>query len=109
MTNKTNTNEQVFSFFFFFFFFTIFFLPIVPYAIDINMNYNFNKVGRIFQNIICKFSILRITFTILWANTGDNKLMIFFFSYFFQKTEFEISCKLSPNLHEMSNPDFKEI
>ena len=36
-----------------------------------------------------------LTFTTLWANVTDNKGTIFF-SYFFQKIGFDISCKLSP-------------
>ena len=35
-----------------------------------------------------------VTFTTLWANSAIDKLMIFLFS--FQKTGFDISCKLSP-------------
>ena len=44
-----------------------------------------------------------------WANSVDVKLVIF--SYFSQKTGFDISCKLSPlgdNLHELSNSVFWE-
>ena len=41
------------------------------------------------------FHLLYLTFTTLWANSADNKLMIIFF-IFSQKTGFEISCKLSP-------------
>ena len=40
------------------------------------------------------FVISVLTFTTLWANSADNKLMIF--SYFSQKTVFIISCKMSP-------------
>ena len=40
------------------------------------------------------FCFLFLSFTTLWANSGDNKLMTFFLV--FQKTGFEISCKLSP-------------
>ena len=35
-----------------------------------------------------------LTFTTIWANSADNKLVIF--SYFSQKTRSDISCKLSP-------------
>ena len=35
-----------------------------------------------------------LTFTTFWANSADNILMNFFL--FFQKTGFDISCKLSP-------------
>ena len=38
----------------------------------------------------------------LWANSANDKLMIFF-SYFSQKIGFDLSCKLGDNLHEMSN------
>ena len=38
-----------------------------------------------------------LTFSILWANSADVKTMAF--SYFYQKTGFEISCKLSPWRH----------
>ena len=57
---------------------------------------------------------LGLTFTTLWTNSADNKLTTFF-SYFSQKTGFDISCKLSPqlnflhcgdNLHEMPHPVF---
>ena len=34
-----------------------------------------------------------LIFTSLWANSADDKLMLFFF-YFSQKTGFDISCKL---------------
>ena len=40
----------------------------------------------------------RLSFTILWANSADDILK--YFSYFSQKTGFDISCKL----HEISNP-----
>ena len=36
-----------------------------------------------------------LTFTTLWPNSADDKLMIFFL-FFFQKTGFDMSCKLSP-------------
>ena len=32
----------------------------------------------------------------LWANSADYKVMIFFFLFFSQKIGFVISCKLSP-------------
>ena len=35
-----------------------------------------------------------LTFTGLWANAADDKLVIFFL--FSRKTGFDISCKLSP-------------
>ena len=35
-----------------------------------------------------------LTFTTLWAFSADDRLMIF--SYFSQKTGFDISCKLFP-------------
>ena len=41
-------------------------------------------------------NIAYLTFTTLWANSADNKLMVFFFSYFSQTMGSEISCKLSP-------------
>ena len=46
-----------------------------------------------------------LTFTTLWANTAEDKLMPCF--YFSKETGFEISYKLSPNsigdnVHEMS-------
>ena len=49
-------------------------------------------------------NILSLTFTTLWANSADGILMIF--SYFSQKTKFDISCKL--NLHEMPKSVFYE-
>ena len=36
-----------------------------------------------------------LTFTTLLANSADDKLVIIF-SYFSQKIDFDISCKLSP-------------
>ena len=59
-------------------------------------------------------NLVTLTFTIPWANSANNKLMIlffFFFSFFlFHKRGFEISCILSPkegdNLHEMSKQFF---
>ena len=52
-----------------------------------------------------------LTFTTLWAKSADDKLMSF--SYFPQKTRFDISCKLQivstgDNLHEMSKHVFWE-
>ena len=47
-------------------------------------------------------------FTTLWANSADDKLVIFFL-YFSQKTGFDFSCKLSPKqdlAFQMSNPVF---
>ena len=35
-----------------------------------------------------------LTFTALWANSADNKLIIFFL--IFLENRFDISCKLSP-------------
>ena len=37
------------------------------------------------------FSQNNLCLTSLWANSADDKLI-----FFFQKTEFDISCKLSP-------------
>ena len=39
--------------------------------------------------------LLRLTFTTLLANSADDKLVIFFL-LIYQKTDFDISCKLSP-------------
>ena len=51
-----------------------------------------------------------IAFIILWANSADDKLTIFFL--FSQKTGFDISCTLSllqiVSLHNMSNLVFWE-
>ena len=50
-----------------------------------------------------------LIFTTLWANSAENKLMIF--SYFSLKAGFDNSCKLSAMekiFHEMSNPVFLE-
>ena len=41
--------------------------------------------AEMFQNVL-------LTFTTLWANLGDDKLEIYFL--FFQKINFDISCKL---------------
>ena len=44
-----------------------------------------------------KTNTLLSNFTILWANLADDKLVIFFSFFFFsRKTEFDMSCKLSP-------------
>ena len=45
-------------------------------------------------------SLLCFTFTTPWANSADDKLMIF--SYFYQKTGFDILCKLSHKCHSCS-------
>ena len=38
-----------------------------------------------------------LTITTLWVNSADDKLMIFFYLFIiYQKTGFDISCKLSP-------------
>ena len=37
-----------------------------------------------------------LTFITIWANSADN-ILVTFFSYFFQKTGFDTSCKLSPD------------
>ena len=52
-----------------------------------------------------------LTFTTLCANSADDKLVTFF--EFFQKTGFDLSCKMTPfsigdNLHENSKPVFWE-
>ena len=74
-TGRLTTNCFFFLFFFFFFFFFFF------------------AMSR-----CCKSSKFgswnRLTFTTLWANSADDKLVIFFL--FCQKTGFYISCKLSP-------------
>ena len=36
-----------------------------------------------------------LTFTMLWANSADDKLIIFFLFFFPQKIDFDISCKLT--------------
>ena len=59
-----------------------------------------------------------LTFTMLWADSADDKLIIFF-SYFSYELGSDTSCKLSPreticmkcqilgdNLHEVSDPIF---
>ena len=65
-----------------------------------------------------------LTLSTLWANSADNKLVIFFL-IFYWKIGFDISCKLSPkeaicmkcqipfcllgdSKYEMSNPFFWE-
>ena len=47
-----------------------------------------------------------LTSTTLRASSVVDDLMMV--SYFPQKTGFDISCKLSPNLHEMYKPVFRE-
>ena len=42
----------------------------------------------------CGYCVL--TFNSLSANSEDDKFIVLFFSYFSQKTGFDISCKLSP-------------
>ena len=44
-------------------------------------------------------AIVLLTFTTLWANSADDKLI---FSYFYPKTGFDISCELV--LNEMPKP-----
>ena len=39
------------------------------------------------------YRVIHLKFTTLWANSADNKLMIYFL--FSQKTGFDIACKLS--------------
>ena len=48
----------------------------------------------------------RLTFTTLWANSADDKLMIFFLFFFTRKQNLTVHRKLSGDndLHEMSNP-----
>ena len=49
-------------------------------------------------NITFFIVLFNLTLTSPWANSADNKLVIFFlfFPYFSQLTGFDISCKLSP-------------
>ena len=37
-----------------------------------------------------------LTITTLWAFSADDKLIMVYFSYFYKKIGFDISCKLSP-------------
>ena len=48
--------------------------------------------GRL-NKVYCFIAKPVLTITTLYVNSADNKLMIF--SYFYQKTGFDISCKLS--------------
>ena len=61
------------------------------------------KIRKI-SSICCMLNLTRewvkLTFTTLWANSADNSWQ--YFSYFSQKTGFDILCKY--NLDEMSNP-----
>ena len=54
-----------------------------------------------------KFALLFFNALIaLWVKFSADDILKYF-SYFSQKTGYDISCKLSPNnLHEMSNPVF---
>ena len=61
-----------------------------------------DKFSRRQSNHIFSIVIGVLTFTALRANSADDKLIIFFLV--FQKTGFDISCKL----HEMSKPCFWE-
>ena len=47
-----------------------------------------------------------LTLGMLWEDSVYDKLLMY--SIFSQKTGFDISCKLSPYLHKMSNPVFGE-
>ena len=77
--NKNKTKKKLFFF--------LLFLYIKKHIVDtINRRALFH-VGEMFQ--------LALTFTTLWANSADNNL-IFFYFFLFQKTGFDISCKLSP-------------
>ena len=51
-----------------------------------------------------------LTFIILWANSADDKLMMFFFLFFPDKRILHFMQIVSngDNLHEMSNPVFWE-
>ena len=54
-----------------------------------------------------KHEDIGLTFTTLWANSADDKLMIFLF--FFAKKyalKFHANCLQRNNLHEMSKPIF---
>ena len=55
---------------------------------------SFEAEDTLYQSII--FSLRNLTCSALWENSTDDKLMIFFFSYFPQETGFDISCKLPP-------------
>ena len=46
-----------------------------------------------------------LAFTTLWANSADNKLIIFYI-FFSQKIGFDISLQTGDNVHEMSKPIF---
>ena len=51
-----------------------------------------------------------LTFTALWANSANNKLVIFF-SFFFPENKiwhFMQTVSIGDSLHEMSNPVFWE-
>ena len=49
------------------------------------------------------------TFTTVWPNSADDKLITCFFLFSLQKTGFDILCTLSPDtLHVMSKPVFWE-
>ena len=61
-----------------------------------------DKFSRRQSNHIFSIVIGVLTFTTLRANSADDKLIIFFLV--FQKTGFDISCKL----HKMSKPCFWE-
>ena len=66
---------------------------------------NLLAVFEKFQVITARDIVLNaLTYTTLWANSADDKLMIF--SLFFQKIGIDISCKLGDNLHEMSKSIF---
>ena len=43
-----------------------------------------------------KQTILGLTFTALWANSADDKLVIFSFFFFSHKIGFDFLCKFSP-------------
>ena len=52
----------------------------------------------------------RLTFTIFWANSADDKLVIFFFLLFSENSicHFMQIVSNGDNLHEMSNPVSRE-
>ena len=65
-----------------------------PFLCD-TVHQNCRKQSRNFMPFADRHSQLNLTFTFLRANSANN-LHWWYFSYFSQKTGFDISCKLSP-------------
>ena len=60
----------------------------------------------VFKNKMTVLYCDLLTFTILLANSADDKSVIFFLIFFFQENRIRKFMQIVSNLHEMSNPVF---